>query len=130
MCNCPQPWDGPDCTVFARAKFLGTWVATENYDGDSCSTVGPGNITFEAKITKSQNDIHDIFIENFGGYGESLKLKCHINADNLKITSQGFTGITFSGTGMYNDEDSTFVITYTAIDGCDKLVSTATYKVK
>lgn len=100
-CICNEGFEGADCSVVTRQKYLGTYQAT--YEG--CFTTSPNH---EVRIEQSNDNSTEVFIYDLGDYecpegaGE-VKLVASIDSVKMTIAEQtidcGSIEYTVSGEG-------------------------------
>lgn len=104
--------------IFDRAKFVGTWLCTDE-------SVVYGTSTFSIEITTiGSND--SIQISNWYNLGASTITIALVADNSIIIPTQSITGISILGSGFYNTNDDEFVVSFTADDGLyvDQVTST------
>lgn len=98
-CNCTTGWEGIDCNINSRTKFVKTWNANDT----SSNSV---TYNYSSKITTG-NTTHSVFIENFANSisisGTPVILNANVIADKITIPSQNIgTAYLVSGIGTFN----------------------------
>jgi hypothetical protein len=113
-CVCEDGYEGANCDVVSRDKFLAIGKLVTETCGSSNSTPYPIDI-----ITGT--DVNQIRIKNLGGYncsgGTDYYVDATVDGDNITIAQQSVTtcGTTFSGSGSISG--STVTISYHATNG-------------
>lgn len=101
VCNCLDGYEGTDCSVESRLKFLGTFGVT--YEG--CFTTSPNHTI---GIEQISGDLTRVYVYDLGDYecpgGDGrIKLEAQIDTTQLVIPEQtidcGQIAYTFSGQG-------------------------------
>ena len=102
----------------ARAKFVGTWLCT-----DESVVFGTSTFTIQINSVGSSDSIQ---ISNWYNLGAGTSAIALVVENSIIIPSQSITGISVLGSGFYNANDEEFVVTFSADDGIyiDQVTST------
>ncbi|MBA3898947.1 MAG: hypothetical protein H0X62_01865 [Bacteroidetes bacterium] len=117
-CICEGGYEGTNCDVAVRSKFLGTYAFTEN-----CNS---GADQYSVTVNADGSDIQKIRIVNI--YGAGLTTEATVSGTSLTIASQSFgsTNSTISGSGSVSGNNLTITYTVTATAGSDSCTGTGT----
>ena len=100
------------CDTESRAKFLGTYNATE-----TCTP--PSSGSYSNTITASGSDVTKVVISNFGDSG--LNATATVNGSDVTVDSQTFniggTSYTITGDGSLSASGNVITLTYEARAG-------------
>ncbi|MEP7128503.1 MAG: hypothetical protein ABI729_06535 [Chitinophagales bacterium] len=107
-CGCTPGFEGEDCGLEVREKFLGTYNVSDN-----CSVTG--NATYTANIGAIDTSVTMVGIANFNGDFANL-VTAVISGNNITIPIQtpDLNGRVVSGTGIFSG-GSTIIWNYTII---------------
>jgi len=108
-----------DTTDDPRDNLVGTWKCQE-------TGTSSGTQTFQASISKSSSDSTQLFIDNF--YGTQQKIKVTMSSFSLIISKQTVDNYSIQGTGVVSSDFKKITWSYTADDGgeVDNVSSTYT----
>jgi hypothetical protein len=124
ICECLPGYEGSDCSVESRQKFLGTYQV--QYQG--CFSTSPGHTI---GIEQSDLDLTKVYIYDLGDYecpGGDMRIKLEAEIDSVQINIPeqtmdcGLITYTFSGSGSKQSSvlNLAFTVTYTS-DGIDRI---------
>jgi hypothetical protein len=109
FCLCPTGYEGTDCGTLVRAKFIGTFNASE-----VCTS---GNDTYSITINSVASDDKKVQIVNL--YNAGISVNGEVNSDGgITIANQAFGTGTISGTISSAGAVSYTVTAGGASDGC------------
>lgn len=108
-----------DDSADPRDNLVGTWKCQE-------TGTSSGTQTFQATISKSGSDSTQLYIDNF--YGTQQKVKVTMSSFTLVIPQQTIDGNIIQGTGVVSSDFKKIIWSYTADDGgeVDNISSTYT----
>ncbi|MBL0315977.1 MAG: calcium-binding EGF-like domain-containing protein [Flavobacteriales bacterium] len=119
-CSCATGYEGATCGTEQRAKFIGSFSASE-----SCTS---GNYNYSFTVSNSGTGVSNVVLTNFGGVTGTLSAT--ISGSSITIPSQTIdvTGVavTFSGSGQISGNIMTISYTLSANGGSDPCTATCT----
>ena len=121
-CECGDGFEGTNCEIEWSAKFVGTYLGSDNVTASSAGTpLGVYNLTKPAIVTRKSET--SISIANFGGFDSF----CDVTVSSTNDITINFTdpgGRKFVGTGSIsgNTLSGDYVVTYG-----DNTTDTATF---
>lgn len=109
FCECAEGYEGEDCEVTSRDKFLGTFNATSTCDDES----------FIVTIDFTSNNPSSIRINNFSNLvnpttGGDFNIPANVSGNTITLFAT-LDGITVNGTGMLTEAEN-IVLSYTLTD--------------
>ena len=122
-CECDPGYEGTNCEIESRAKFLGTWTANDN-----CTS--SGTPSYIVTISTSTTNAQSVRIANFwDAFQNAVNATITGNTINIPLQEPDNDDFTVSGSGTING--NTITLTYTVTDtsvggGTDNCSSTWT----
>jgi len=116
-CVCNAGYEGADCATLERAKFIGSYLVSDNCSGSGISTytisVDPASAVTTVLISNFWNE----FVNN---------VTATVSGNTITIANQApdSDGFTVSGTGTY--ANGILILNYTVSDGTNSDVCQAT----
>ncbi|HTN47684.1 MAG TPA: hypothetical protein VL098_15145 [Flavipsychrobacter sp.] len=95
-CICKTGYEGPQCEVLSRTKFMGPWTVTEN---GSITDASKYSISVEAGV--SDNEVRIINLRNF--FEEPIN--AFVKGDTIYIPEQDVENQTVVGNGWIEDDN-------------------------
>lgn len=118
-CVCNTGYEGSECGTEKRAKFLGSWTATE-----TCTS---GNYNWTMTSTASSQGVTAFIFNNFAGYnGININATVNSNGSSITIPNQTVSGGTFSGSAQIVGNVMTLTYQLTANGQTDNCTATCT----
>ncbi|MBX7107720.1 MAG: calcium-binding EGF-like domain-containing protein [Chitinophagales bacterium] len=108
ICGCTPGFEGDDCSLEVREKFLGTYNVSDN-----CSVTG--NAHYTVNMSAVDTSVTRVAIANFNGDFGNLVIAV-ISGDNIEIPIQSpdYDGRSVSGAGIFSS-GSTIIWNYTIV---------------
>jgi len=104
-CRCNLPWEGNQCEIDARDKFVGAWKGTEN-----CGQPADATTTI---VKSTASPLRIVFDQYYYGVYAELTSSTNITIPSQQVTL-GQTTITVSGNGVLNGNTLILNITYSS----------------
>ena len=109
-CDCPDGYEGDDCSLEWVTKFLGTNMATQ----DTCYGDN-GNFSVEYNMSITKVSTNEVSTTNLGAFGGTNVVTMNVVSSNdLSINYTDVLGRVFSGNGSISDDVITidYVVEY------------------
>lgn len=104
-CECPDAYEGNDCSELARDRFIGTWNMSQ-----SCNS---GYEEYEV-VMREGGALHEVLLRNV--YGLNREILATVAGSNLTVHEQTFDFVTVSGTGSHNGQSITLNLQFRVND--------------
>lgn len=116
--SCPSGYEGSNCEIESRTKFLGNWKTFESCNGSSSTS------EYSIEITPSTSSVASVEIQGFAG---AIDVPATIDGNGFTIPQGSYDGVDASGTGSISSDGKTITINYTASDIFNSFTCTGTW---
>lgn len=106
-CVCDQGYEGLNCEQETRDKFLGTYIVNETCQGSSDS--------YTMTIAISGSSAQQVNVTNLYNAGHTLLAT--VSGNDIAISSQTVSGITYTGVGTINSSGNVLTMNFQITDG-------------
>ena len=106
QCLCDFGWEGPNCDVAFRQKYIGTWNVM-----NLCNS---GVSNYSLTVSESPSSNTHIYFDNLYNSGNQVEAEI-VTALTFNIISQPFDSTTISGDGTYNEAENMVEINYNVV---------------